>query len=359
MRLPLSAALLLVGAAAAPAKPPDLDAVNRQLAGRVVDYTANHGRDNRLPSAVLGMKRDLYVYLPPGFCPTTAYPLLLWFHGGFGDEHAFLDTASLPVLDRLIRCGCVPPMIVACPDGTYSGRNGYLTPHSLYANGCGGRVEDHVMTEVVPFLLANYPVLPQREAHAVGGASAGGMGAVSLALKHRQFFGAAASVSGALNVLYDTCRHDYFDDFHPATFRWRTTYDPRQVVGLFLGGAVKIRARQFIEPVFGTDPGVIDRVRTWNPATLLETTNLQPGELKLFARWGGKDNLNFDAQGASFVWLANRRGVDVAVEVDPEADHGNDTFRAGSVRVYRWLATVFPPPAPVTPPPAAAPAPSP
>ena len=56
--------------ASAPASP----RVNRQLHGRVLDYTANHGQDRRIYSPALCQKRDLYVYLPPCYDPCKQYP---------------------------------------------------------------------------------------------------------------------------------------------------------------------------------------------------------------------------------------------------------------------------------------------
>src|SRR5262249_50052193 len=58
-------------------RPCKLRRVNRRLHGQVLDFTANHGRDNRIWSDALGEKRDLYVYLPPGFSPCKRYPLVV------------------------------------------------------------------------------------------------------------------------------------------------------------------------------------------------------------------------------------------------------------------------------------------
>ena len=49
----------------------ELIELNRKLKGKVLDYTANHGCDNRIWSRMLGQRRDLYVYLPPNFDPQS------------------------------------------------------------------------------------------------------------------------------------------------------------------------------------------------------------------------------------------------------------------------------------------------
>ena len=133
----------------------NLDRVNGRLAGRVVDYTNNHGSDRRIFSPILGMVRDLYVYLPPGYDPGRTYSLVLFFHMADVDEHFFIGSKVLKELDDLIVCGGFPPAIVACPDGTYRGWNRSHAKHSLYVNGLGGRFKDHILQEVVPFLTAS------------------------------------------------------------------------------------------------------------------------------------------------------------------------------------------------------------
>ena len=85
----LAAATLL--AATTPALPPGpvrhlltagkFDRLNAGLAGQMLDFTANHGVDRRLWSPALGAKRDVYVYLPPGYDGVKAFPAALWLHG--------------------------------------------------------------------------------------------------------------------------------------------------------------------------------------------------------------------------------------------------------------------------------------
>lgn len=96
----LVAALLLLVANAALARRQvfdwvNLDHLNSKLRGRVLDFTENHGSDRRIYSPILGRPRDLYVYLPPDYDPTVAYPLTIILHGAHIDEHAFLDPGVL------------------------------------------------------------------------------------------------------------------------------------------------------------------------------------------------------------------------------------------------------------------------
>jgi poly(3-hydroxybutyrate) depolymerase len=331
-----------------------LEKVNCRLQGKILDFTHNHGADRRIPSAILGMPRDLYVYVPPGYCPARAYPLLLYFHLAYLDEHWFVATHWIAELDRMIAAGEFPPVIVACPDGTISGENRVHAPHSLYINGVLGRFEDHILGEVMPFLFCNFSIRPEREAHALLGISGGGFGAMSIALRHRHIFGAVATLSAPLNMRYWNCQEDIQADFDPATFRWRTTYDPDEIIARFYCGLQVTRARKYIEPVFGAGPDVVDRIIQVNPADLIFRTGLQPGELAMYVNYGGQDEYNFDAHAQSFAWLASQRGVDVTLECDPGGRHNLAYFRANHPPAYRWLACHLLPPldlAPQPPPP--------
>ena len=147
----------------------NLDHLNRKLHGRVVDFTKNHGVDRRIESPILGRPRDLYVYLPPGYDPSIAYPMILFLHGADVDEHDFLDPDDLKALDFMMTRGEIPPAVIAAPDGTYEGENRISSIHSLWVNGLGGRFEDHIVAEVVPFVMRNYSIRPERQATCASG----------------------------------------------------------------------------------------------------------------------------------------------------------------------------------------------
>jgi S-formylglutathione hydrolase FrmB len=348
MRRPI-AALVLLATVVVPARAQvfdlvNLDHLNSKLHGRVIDFTQNHGTDRRLCSPILGRPRDLYVYLPPGYDPAVAYPLILFLHGADVDEHDFLDPGDLKALDGMISQGEIPPVIIAAPDGTLEGKNRITSTHSLWVNGLGGRFEDHIVNEIVPFLMHTYSIRPEREAHALLGVSAGGFGAMAIALKHRDLFGVVATIGGPLNMRYDNCNGRYGEDFDPATYRERTEYDPDMIIARYYFGLLRRRVKKYLEPLYGPGPDMIAKIARDNPADLLASTGLQPGELAMYVHYPGRDNYNFDAQDKSFAWLAAQRGIAVELAEDPTGRHNLPYIERAEPPAYLWLGRHILPP---------------
>ena len=61
--------------------------------------------------------------------------------------------------------------------------------------------ETFVAKELVEYINANFRVIKDRKGRGITGISMGGHGAISLAFKHPDTFGACASTSGALNIV--------------------------------------------------------------------------------------------------------------------------------------------------------------
>jgi poly(3-hydroxybutyrate) depolymerase len=325
----------------------NLDHLNHKLAGTVVDFTHNHKADRRIYSPVLGMKRDLYVYLPPGYNPARAYPLIVYLHMAYVDEHSLIGSPHIRELDSWMQTGQFPQAIIAMPDGLIGGENRINAPHSLYMNGQYGRFEDQLIGEVVPFVMSNFSVRPEAEAHALVGASGGGFAAVSLAIRYPQLFGAAASIGGPLNLRYDTCSGNLRANFNPATFRWKETYDPNETAGVFYLGLKRVPAGKYIGPVFGDDAAAVpSRIAAVNPADLLFTADPQPGRPALYVNFAGKDNWNIDAEDESFLWLGAGRGLDYEGFRDPHGRHNLPYFTRNHPRAFLWLAGHILPPTP-------------
>ncbi len=345
----LVAILVLLAAAVVPARAQvfnlvNLDHLNSKLDGRVIEFTRNHGADRRICSPILGRPRDLYVYLPPGYNSGVAYPLIVFLHGADVDEHDFLDPGNLKALDGMISRGEVPRVIIATPDGTYEGKNRITSTHSLWVNGLGGRFEDHIVYEILPFLMRTYSIRPEREAHALLGVSAGGFGAMAIALKHRELFGAVATIGGPLNMRYDNCNGRYGDDFDPATYRERTEYDPDLIIARYYFGLLRRRVKTYLEPIYGPGPDMIAKIVRDNPADLLSSTGLQPGELFMYVHYAGRDNYNFDAQDKSFAWLAAQHGIAVELAEDASGRHNLPYIERAKPLAYLWLGRHILPP---------------
>jgi hypothetical protein len=169
---------------------------------------------------------------------------------------------------------------------------------------------------------------------------------MAIGIKQREFFGTVVSIAAPLNIRCWNCQGKYFADFDPAKFRWQTEYKPRQKVVRYYCGLIHLPAKFFVGPVFGDNPGVMQRVIPNNPAELLALEDLQPGELDIFLAWGGKDNFNFDAQSESFVWLARQRGIEPTIVYSPKERHSSEYCTWAQKRAFDWLAPRVPGPVP-------------
>ncbi len=169
---------------------------------------------------------------------------------------------------------------------------------------------------------------------------------MGLAIEHRDFFGAVATLSSPLNLRYSNCDGRYFENFDPATFRWKTRYDPNEVIGKSTLGLVRIHAKRFMGPVFGKGEIVADRITLTNPADKLLSTDLQPGQLDIYVNYGGRDNFNFDAQDESFAWLAAQKGIAITLVRDPKGTHSLRYLRDNRRSILLWLGQHLLPPTP-------------
>ena len=80
-----------------------------------------------------------------------------------------------------------------CPDGATSWYlDSKVRAKSLY--------ETFMTRELLPAVEERYPVSRDRSGRAITGLSMGGFGAVSLAIRHKELFGAVGSTSGGLDI---------------------------------------------------------------------------------------------------------------------------------------------------------------
>jgi hypothetical protein len=336
---------ILLPALAVPARADGWWAPRRRPAGRLIDHTHNHGADHRIWSPALGQKRDLYVYLPPGYDPRRCYPAMLWLHGIGQDEGSF-PADGLRYFDDAIAAGRLPPMIIAMPDGSYHGKPGLHRPSTMFLNSDLGDFEDFAAQDVWSFVRTHYSVRPERGAHVVAGFSGGGAAAYRIAIRYREEFATVFGVSPPLNFRWVDCHGRYFANFDPDCWGWRQDFREHEVVGRFFG-VVTFRLGKLIGPLYGVGPDAVERAARDNPIEMLDAYDVRPGELGMLVAYGGRDQFNLDAQVESFVYRARQRSLEVAVEYAPCGGHNLRLAEKFFPATIDWLGPRLAPYGPV------------
>ncbi len=152
-------------------------------------------REISFESARLGGPVRANVYLPAGYAANAErrYPVIYLLHGRGDKMSAWAHV--LPLLDRMIALGEVPPLIAVMPDAPWSQRGSYYVD-SEHAEG--KPVETAFMRELLPHIDGHYRTFARRDSRAIGGYSMGGYGAMRYALAWPELFGAALVMSPAV-----------------------------------------------------------------------------------------------------------------------------------------------------------------
>ncbi len=156
-------------------------------------------------SNVIGDDRDFYVYTPPNFDPSgkTKYPVLYLLHGLGDDADAWTTIGRAnTILDNLIAEGKAKPMIMVNTLGY-----GIANPGEHFSeivpnpNENLGKFSQSLLTEVIPMVEKDYPVIKSRDGRALAGLSMGGAETFYIGLNHIDEFDYIAGMSSAF-VMY-------------------------------------------------------------------------------------------------------------------------------------------------------------
>jgi putative tributyrin esterase len=144
--------------------------------------------DTSFRSRALGGRLGMAVYLPPGYSTARRYPVIYFLHGLPASPVQYRQVGFLvQTLDGLSR-----PAILVAPQGA---RDGDTDPEYLDW-GPGRNWETAIAKEVPAYVDAHFRTIATRYGRALVGLSAGGYGAVQLALHHLQDFSVIQSWSG-------------------------------------------------------------------------------------------------------------------------------------------------------------------
>jgi len=162
-----------------------------------------------------GGQRPGYVYLPPGYTRARRYPVIYLLHGMPGSPTEYLaGTDLVTYADAGISSGRLRPFIAVLPAAG--------TTHK-YNGEWAGAWEREVL-DTVPFVDTYLSTIASPQGRVLAGLSAGGFGAVYIALRDPELFGRVESWSGYFHPLRDgPFKHD--------SKKQLQANDPRVLVG--------------------------------------------------------------------------------------------------------------------------------
>ena len=129
------------------------------------------------------------VILPEAYNKQQRFSTVYLLHGYSGNYADYIK--KVPALKNYADAY---NLIIVCADGNYS---------SWYFDSPEDprwKYETYVSKELVKYIDSHYQTLAKRENRAITGLSMGGHGALSIAIKHQDVFGAAGSMSGGLDL---------------------------------------------------------------------------------------------------------------------------------------------------------------
>ena len=133
------------------------------------------------------------VLLPAGYDPHRRYRLLILLNALANRYDSYVQDGIVARIEA-----AKLDAIVVMPEGG----NGWYADWWPQGGHDRPTWETYELDDVLPTVLARFPILPGRRSHAIAGFSMGGLGAVYLAGRLPGFFGSAASLSGFVDTQY-------------------------------------------------------------------------------------------------------------------------------------------------------------
>jgi S-formylglutathione hydrolase FrmB len=254
-------------------------------------------RDLPKPARVL-------VVLPPSYDRSSSkrYPVLYFLHDAWSDERALDKFGVAAELRRRMAAGTLPEFLVVAP-----GARG-----SWFSDSHDGKeLWETFLTKDLPAQLeSRYRILQAPSSRGISGISMGGYGAVKIALKHPDLYGAVSSLSGALIPFgpQDLKRYSFL-------------------------------ARWTLRRVFGQSP-TDNSLRGNDVWELLWSVHFEKSPFRLLSRGGNEDIYGLGRVGAQFAAFSAEHGLDAAAIVEP-GGHDWHYWSRAMIGICEWHAGQF------------------
>ncbi len=145
------------------------------------------------------MKKEIksVVIVPENYSAKKHYPVVYLLHG-YSDNYAKW-VKTVPAIKTL---STEHQFIIVCPDGGFS---------SWYMDSpidTAFQYETFITRELLPYIDSHYATIPNRSERAITGLSMGGHGALYLAIRNKNLFSSAGSMSGGVDLRSSTKKFD-------------------------------------------------------------------------------------------------------------------------------------------------------
>lgn len=149
--------------------------------------------DITVTTPLLNRQAGVRVLLPADYQTNTTrrYPVLYLFHGGGG---VYTDWTTYGNAEQV---SANLGVIVVMPDG---GKGSWYSDFDNFGAGGPPAWETFEITQLIPWVDANFRTVAARRGRAIAGLSMGGYGTMSYAARHPDLFVSASSFSGAVDT---------------------------------------------------------------------------------------------------------------------------------------------------------------
>ena len=215
-------------------------------------------------SKLVNQKIGYCIYLPPAYksSPKSQFPVIYNLHGNGGNEFTSID--SIALLDKGIRAGRWPNIIMVLPNGGHS---------TFYKDSVDGRfpMESIFLKEFIPHIDRSYRTIASQEGRCIEGFSMGGRGSTRLAVKHPEVFCSLFCQAGNVPHLLEN-----FDEMEPEDRANhllgpdRSNWEKEDVYAVTTKNAKRIKQHLRIQIACGTkDGGHLKTIRDFHEHLLL------------------------------------------------------------------------------------------